>query len=318
MDTPLPCTPKRLPQSEWEQAADTATAINPVNRPPLHRLMRIMPGFAPTRARLSVLTTKYWGAKGVKLTVGFLDNPSAELKARILGHMNAWAKTANVTFVSARTDPQVRIARTPGDGHWSYLGTDVLHIKKSEPTMNLDSFTMSTSESEYKRVVRHETGHTLGFPHEHMRKQLVAKIDVAKAIEYFGRTQGWSPDEVREQVLTPLEQGSLIATASADARSIMCYQLPGAVTRDGQPILGGNDIDKWDYEFVSLIYPKLKAKPQPKRRSKAASKPPARHARKARKTPVRRKATHSKAVRRRAPAKKAAKKARSMPRHRSP
>ena len=91
--------------------------------------------------------------------------------------MNAWGKYANVTFVATSTDPQVRIARTPGDGHWSYLGTDVLHIRKAEPTMNLDSFTMSTSESEYKRVVRHETGHTLGFPHEHMRKQLVAKID---------------------------------------------------------------------------------------------------------------------------------------------
>ena len=90
-----------------------------MNRPPIHRLMRIMPGFAPTRARLAVLTTKYWGAKGVKLTVGFLDNPSAELKARILLHMNAWGKYANVTFVPTRTDPQVRVARTPGDGHWT-------------------------------------------------------------------------------------------------------------------------------------------------------------------------------------------------------
>ena len=284
------CVPKRLPPELLEKAADTATAINPVNRPPIHRLMRLMPGFAPTRARLAVLTTKYWGAKGVKLTVGFLDNPSAELRARILLHMNAWGRYANVTFVPTRTDPQVRIARTPGDGHWSYLGTDVLHIRKAEPTMNLDSFTMSTSESEYKRVVRHETGHTLGFPHEHMRKQLVAKIDVDKAIEYFGRTQGWSPDEVREQVLTPLEQSSLIGTASADARSIMCYQLPGAITKDGQPILGGTDIDAWDREFVALIYPKLKAKPQ-------ATRKPAKKAS--------RKVAKKRAIRRRAPAKRA-------------
>ena len=291
METPIPCTPKRLPQSEWDKAADTAVAINPVNRPPIHRLMRIMPGFEPTRARLSVLTTKYWGAKGVRLTVGFLDNPSAELRARILAHMNAWGKYANVTFVPARTDPQVRIARTPGDGHWSYLGTDVLLIKKNEPTMNLDSFTMSTSESEYKRVVRHETGHTLGFPHEHMRKQLVAKIDEAKAIEYFGRTQGWSPEEVRDQVLTPLEQSSLLGTPSADARSIMCYQLPGAVTKDGAPILGGLDIDKWDREFIALIYPKLKPKAAPSARAKKA--------------PARKRAAKTKVVRRRAPAKRA-------------
>jgi Astacin (Peptidase family M12A) len=280
MDTRLVCTPKRLPQKEWEKAADTAVAINPVNRAPVHRLMRIMPGFTPTKAHLSVLTTKYWGAKGVKLTVSFLDNPSAELRRRILLHMNSWAKTANVTFVAANTDPQVRIARVPNDGYWSYLGTDILHIKKAEPTMNLDSFTMQTPESEYHRVVRHETGHTLGFPHEHMRRTLVAKIDEAKAIEYFHRTQGWSADEVRYQVLTALEDSSLLGTASADARSIMCYQIPGEITKTGEPIVGGTDIDKWDYEFVSLIYPKPKpkaaakttVKKQTERKSAAAKK----------------------------------------------
>jgi hypothetical protein len=262
METPAVCIPKRLPRAQWEEAADLAAKINPVNRPPIHRLTRIMPGFVPTKARLAVLTTKYWGPKGVRLTVGFLDNPSAELRKRILLHMNTWAKTANVTFVPARTDPQVRIARTPGDGHWSYLGTDIRLIKKGEPTMNLDSFTMSTAESEYKRVVRHETGHTLGFPHEHMRKQLVAKIHVQKAIAYFGKHYGWSPEDVRLQVLTPLETSSLIGTASADARSIMCYQLPGEITKDGKPILGGTDIDAWDYEFISLIYPRPKKAPR--------------------------------------------------------
>ena len=274
MDTRITCTPKRLPRADWEKSADTAAAINPVNRAPVHRLMRIMPGFAPTKAHLSVLTTKYWGAKGVRLTVGFLDGAPPDLRKRILLHMNAWAKTANVTFVASNTDPQVRIARAPNDGYWSYLGTDILHIKRGEPTMNLESFTMSTPESEYKRVVRHETGHTLGFPHEHMRRQLVAEIDEAKAIAYFQRTQGWSADEVRFQVLTPLEDGSLIGTASADANSVMCYQIPGEITKTGEPIVGGTDIDRWDFDFISLIYPKLKTRPKVTK-AKAAKKPAA-------------------------------------------
>jgi hypothetical protein len=33
-----------------------------------------------------------------------------------------------------------------------------------------------------------------------------------KAIKFFGETQGWSPEEVRQQVLTPLEQSSLLGT----------------------------------------------------------------------------------------------------------
>ncbi len=272
MDTRIVCTPKRLPPDLWEKAADTATTINPVNRAPVHRLIPIIPGFSPTKAALAVLTTKYWGAKGVKLTVGFLDSPASDLRGHILAHMNAWAAFANVQFVASNTDPQVRIARVPNDGYWSYLGTDILHIKPAEQTMNLDSFTMETPESEYKRVVRHETGHTLGFPHEHMRSELVAKIDPDKAIAYFQRTQGWSADEVKAQVLTPLEKGSLLGTATADDHSIMCYQIPGEITKNGEPIVGGIDIDKWDRQFVALIYPKIKGKPAPKAKAKAKAK----------------------------------------------
>jgi hypothetical protein len=161
-----------------------------------------------------------------------------------------------VQFTEAKTDPQVRIARTPGDGYWSYLGTDVLSIDPSEPTMNLDSFSMETEESEYKRVVRHETGHTMGFPHEHMRRELVDKIDRDKAIKFFQDTQGWPEDEVIQQVLTPIEESSLRGTAHADPNSIMCYQIPGSITKDGKPILGGTDIDSLDYSFAGQIYPK--------------------------------------------------------------
>jgi hypothetical protein len=218
--------------------------------------MMINKSFKPSPQSIAVLTTKYWGNQGIKLTVGFMDNPSSSVRKRILANMNAWNKTANVQFVATSTDPQVRIARTPGDGHWSYLGTDILTIPRNEPTMNLDSFTMNTLDSEYIRVVRHETGHTLGCPHEHMRRALVKLIDPQKAIQFFGRTQGWTPDMVRRQVLTPLEEGSLLGTAESDPRSIMCYQIPGLITRNGKPILGGPDIDDFDYEFMGRIYPK--------------------------------------------------------------
>src|SRR5262249_11548672 len=123
-------------------------------------------------------------------------------------------------------------------------------------TMNLQGFTMNTEDSEFYRVVRHETGHTLGFPHEHMRKELVEKIDRAKAISYYGRLTGWTPQQVIQQVLTPIEERSIRGTAFADPKSIMAYQLPGSITTDGQPIIGGVDIDQSDYDFAAQIYPK--------------------------------------------------------------
>ena len=250
------CLPKMLPRNQWVAAAQIAAKINPVNHPPIERLMLLMPGFIPEPEHVAVLTTKYWGAGGVYLTVGFLDDAPADLRGRILWHMNAWSATANVQFVETNTDPQVRIARTQGKGYWSYLGTDILSISGDQPTMNLDSFTMDTPDSEFYRVVRHETGHTLGFPHEHMRRELVDHIDPDKAIAFFAQNQGWSPDQVRQQVLTPIEESSLLGTPHADSNSIMCYQLPGSITKDGNPIIGGTEIDSSDYGFIGQIYPK--------------------------------------------------------------
>jgi hypothetical protein len=36
----------------------------------------------------------------------------------------------------------------------------------------------------------------------------------------------------------------------------MCYQLPGAITTDGKPIVGGIDINDTDFAFAARIYPK--------------------------------------------------------------
>ena len=69
-------------------------------------------------------------------------------------------------------------------------------------------------------------------------------------------TQGWTEEEVRQQVLTPLEDSSLLGTPHADPNSIMCYQIPGSLTKDGKPIVGGTDIDAEDQAFSAKVYPK--------------------------------------------------------------
>jgi hypothetical protein len=262
--TPIPykpCSIKLLPPEEWEAAAKTAAAQNPMNRPAMHQLLQAAPKGMISKLRLSAVHTKFWGAGGVKLTVGFLDTASGALKSKILSHMNAWGKYCNVKFALSNSSPQVRISFStppPDDGYWSYLGTDILHIKPNEPTMNLDSFSMSTPDSEFFRVVRHETGHTLGFPHEHLRAEIINKLNKAKTISYFMRTQGWTKEDVIQQVLTPIPESALLATAHADPKSIMCYELPGEITVTGKPIPGGVDIDPMDKKFAGMIYPKKK------------------------------------------------------------
>jgi hypothetical protein len=253
-DLELVCTPKALPQRLLVKAAATAVRINPVNAPAYGPLAAMVLGSEPEPLRIAVVTSKYWGPSPRRLSVSFMESTPADLRTRIIGHMNAWTKTGCVLFVETHGSGDVRISRGPG-GYYSYLGTDILHIPKNRQTMNLQAFTMSTPESEYKRVVRHETGHTLGFPHEHMRQALVARIDPEKAYEYFLRTQGWDKRTVDQQVLTPLDERSIMGTR-ADQTSIMCYQLPGSITRNGRPILGGLDVNQTDYAFAGKIYPK--------------------------------------------------------------
>jgi hypothetical protein len=266
------CTPKSLPDRLHMKAAEVACKINPVNSPALTvfgqmdaRILALEP------QQISVLTSKYWGAKPRRLTVSFMETTPADLRVRIIRNMNAWTKTGSISFVETSEIGQVRISRG-GGGYYSYLGTDIQLIPKNRQTMNLQGFTMDTPESEYRRVVRHETGHTLGFPHEHMRKSLVARIDRQKAYDYFLRTQGWDRATVDAQVLTSLDESSLMGTP-ADQTSIMCYQLPGQITIDGKPIIGGADINGTDYAFIGKIYPKVEGAALTKTEGETESSP---------------------------------------------
>lgn len=247
------CAVKSLPRGEWVAAARRAIFVNPGNKPASPPSLA---EFAPMPVEhIAALTGKVWGPKGVRLTVSFMDNPDATTRAKIIQHANAWGRGANVTFTEVASGGQVRIARQRGQGYWSYLGTDILGIPYAQPTMNLEGFDAgSTPDSEFYRVVRHEFGHTLGWPHEHMRKQIVALIDPQKAIEYFGRTQGWDEQTVRAQVLTPLSDEDLTALPS-DVLSIMAYHLPPEITINGQEIPGGSDINDEDIALCAKLYP---------------------------------------------------------------
>lgn len=246
-DAPQPaCTIKSLPVHMLLRAAAEARKLHPMNAP------AAAPG-AVGPMSIAMATTKYWGPAPRMIPVGFMEPTAPALRARILSHMNAWHARCCIGFVETAGVGVVRISRAAG-GYWSYLGTDALLVPATSPTMNLEGFVMATPESEYRRVVRHEAGHALGFVHEHMRREVVATLDVAKTIDYFFRNDGWTEDMTRAQVLAPIEDAAL-TEGPVDVDSIMCYQLPESITTNGRPIPGGLDINARDYEFAGTIYP---------------------------------------------------------------
>jgi hypothetical protein len=247
---------KSLPVHQLHSAAQKATEKNPVNAPIIGAIGAVNLELPIQPAFLTVLTSKYWRAQPRRLTVSFMESTPSELRTKIVKHMNAWTRTICISFVETRNEGDVRISRESG-GYWSYLGTDITLVGHENQTMNLEGFSTNTRDEEFYRVVRHETGHTLGFPHEHMRKELVERIDRKKAYDYFWRTQRWNKETVDQQVLTSLDEKTILGTP-ADQTSIMCYQLPGDTMRDGKAIPGGKDINETDYAFAGKVYPKHK------------------------------------------------------------
>jgi len=169
------CRIMPLPPRLQQKGAELAERLNPANAP-LRELAVDSDGELESPLRLTLRTTKYWGPTPKAMTVSFMETTAADLRTRIVSHLNAWADYCGITFSETSGTGDVRISRGSG-GYWSYLGTDIKLIPVNRQTMNLQGFTMSTPDSEYHRVIRHEAGHTLAFPHEHMRQALVDRID---------------------------------------------------------------------------------------------------------------------------------------------
>jgi hypothetical protein len=248
------CTIRMLPGPLLLEAARIATAVYAGNPPPIQMFAASVPGdesdmiYFP--GRIAALTDRYWGPKPRTIPVQFLDNPTPTFRRMFFEHANAW--DCGITFVEAARDGRVRLSRADG-GYASFIGTDILLVRDG-PTMWLQGFTERTSAAEWSRVVPHEIGHTLGFPHEHMRKDLLDRLDREKTYVYYARVYGFSRRDTEIQVFSSLEEASIMGTPP-DQTSIMCYQFPGELTKDGRPIPGGLRLNESDLAFADAIYP---------------------------------------------------------------
>lgn len=212
------------------------------------------------RNKLAVVKDNKWPGTSVHLKVAFVDHPEppAALRDHIISIMNEWSNYCDVSFTAGGWDSEVRIS-LHGDGYWSFLGTDILgYSDPNTKTMCLDGFTVyDIGDPELRGTVLHETGHTLGFEHEHLRPEIVQWIDPKKAEDFYEESDNWLAEETRAQVLTPLNNREILASAAYDLHSIMCYPIERKILKSYAPdVTGGNVISPVDIQFASSLYPK--------------------------------------------------------------
>jgi serralysin len=253
---PRICVPKSLPPSLVVAAALRAHVAHPDNVPEIHP--HLLGGLHPVE--IASVTSKRW-RPGSILTVGFLGGSPAT-QGRVLAHMRRWSEVCNIGF--ARHEPdlsQIRIAFLAGQGSWSYIGTDILSIPAPEPTMNLGWIDDDTPDEEVRRVVVHETGHTLSFEHEAQLGEALGQLvfDRDRVYAYFGGAPNfWSRDQVDSQILTPLELAG-VEHSDFDKRSIMEYWFDPSWIVPPTLIPATTDLSPTDIARAASWYPRPEA-----------------------------------------------------------
>jgi len=207
-----------------------------------------------------LLTARKWAASRA-IKISFIDGEGSVID-RVKKQAEAWLDYINLKFEWSDSNGEIRIT-FKDEGSWSYIGTSSLSIPAGEATMCFGWLTPTESETEYSRVVKHEFGHALGFPHEHSHPQAGIPWDVPRVYEYYQRTQGWTKEDVDSQVFARYSE-SQTQFSEYDPKSIMHYPVPNELTIGDWEVGWNVDFSEGDKKFASWQYPKAPSPPERK------------------------------------------------------
>ena len=201
------------------------------------------------RTRAIMPVGKRW-MNGSTLRVRFIGGTAAQ-QDTAKEQAAWWTAFANLKFdFNNAQDAEIRIAFDPGDGAWSYIGTDNRGIALNQPTMNLGFLDGGTAA--------HEFGHAIGLAHEHQNPAGgIEWIEAAVIKSLSGPPNNWDEAMIRHNVLQKYAVDQIQGTAF-DPDSIMLYFFPGDWVKSGVGTHANNVLSGVDKAYIASAqaYPK--------------------------------------------------------------
>jgi len=190
---------------------------------------------------------KLW-LNGTTLRVRFLEGNDAQ-KETVKKQAAWWSERTNLSFAFGNdADADIRISFDPGDGAWSYIGTDCASIPKNQATMNLGFLDGGTAG--------HEFGHAIGLGHEHQNPSGGIEWNEKEVLhDLAGPPNNWAPDQIRHNVLEKYKFNSFMRGTVFDPASIMLYFFPGSWTKSGIGTKANDKPSEMDLSFGASLYP---------------------------------------------------------------
>jgi hypothetical protein len=230
------------------------------------------PAVGGERARLILQNRDKW-VNGTLLRFAFFENSgqfarwagSAALKRQVRKAFERWAELGiGLRFeeIDDRRDAEVRIGFEDGDGHWSYLGRQVLEQGADDRTMNLDPGD-GISNGEYGiDVACHEIGHTLGFPHEHQNPNAGIVWDEEAVYRALAAPpNNWTREVTFRNIIRKIPPDQ-VQGSSWDPDSIMHYPFESGLILKPEKYNAGlqpaGGLSARDKEWVKTFYPPLR------------------------------------------------------------